>query len=1487
MATGTQNNDSLTGGPGDDSIAGLGGNDTIDGLGGRDSIDGGSGNDVINDSDGLDSILGGIGDDKINVLAGASAALGSVDAGDGIDDLTILLNIDRPYTASMGAGNDHVKVLGISWNLTLSLGAGSDSVELPAFYSANNGGVLIFTDFQAGTGGDTLNVDGWLEQRLSLLPSLYWSPGENPFAQGWLELRQAGADVELWLNLDGAPLFNSFRQAVFAGKTLGEFTAGNFGGYDPQAVPNNAQILRDDSIVGAGETEAALDTTPVFTLRPHYVYAAQDGVFVNHGTVTSTQATLPGGHLAGIMVSPYHATTEGALFLNAEDGTFLVEDQWVDESGTYFNHLTYGLYAQDQWIGFQNDGDFEVSAVGGNAWGLLTGFRLLESHPLVNNGTFVVQCADGAAWGVELGAGGSFENNGEMLIHGGDFAVAVYSGQYHGQSIVNHGTITVTTDADSPSASVGVWLPQIEAPFGGSYQHWNSGTITADIALVVEELNTHLPHDFVDVLHNSGTINGEVFLGAGNDQILNTGSMSGGSFLAEGDDLYDGTAGSHSGWVEGGAGADTLRGGAGEDDFVGGEGDDSLSGGAGDDTLQGDAGNDTFAGGAGANVYFDDAGDDTYFVSSRDDHIHDGAGNDTLYVSVDDFKVPIGIESVVYVDGARPLAYFLDAVVSGERWSHFGSGNVELSYGFLSEATDGAAAGGTGFYAFTAEQEDLARDALEKWSEVSGLSFIEATDAGSADLKFGSNDQDDFGSLGYAYYPPDAEIYIDHDEGFLLGVLIHETGHALGLKHPFEEPGVLSPAEDNNANTVMSYTPASGDEIPAVLGPFDLAAIHFLYGVNAAARSGNDSYGFDEPYVWDGAGDDTLTAAGETLSAYIRLDGGSWNWVGAQADSILDAGQSFLGFGTAIENATGGSGNDTLIGNALANRLDGGAGADSMAAGAGDDTYFVDDAGDIVVENAGEGIDTLVTTLSVALLAASLENVTFIGPGDGTIVGNAADNVLAGNAFNNTLNGGAGTDTASYAGAAGGVTVSLAIAGAQATGGAGSDTLIRIENLAGSPFGDSLTGDGSNNLLSGGAGNDTLAGGGGGDTLDGGAGTDSMTGGNGDDSYTVDSALDVCNEAAGGGTDTVSTSVDFDIQNNIEILTLLGSGNLRGGGNVQANTLNGNSGNNLLDGRGGNDALNGADGNDSLSGSGGDDTLDGGSGVDSMAGGTGNDTYCVDSASDVCTEARNEGSDTVYSSVSYTLTNNIESLVLLGSDDLSGTGSGLANTITGNGGANLLDGRNGADTLDGGAGADTLVGGPGNDSFYVDDASDMPTEALRKGTDTIYSSMNWNLNDNVENLRLLGSANVQGGGNPLSNVIVGNSGTNFLQGRGGDDTLDGGAGTDVLNGGTGADTFLFASANSDRIQDFELGVDHIALDNAVFIALEPDGALDAGWFYSATGALQGLDADDYVIYNRSTGALYYDADGAGGAAGVQVAILTGKPLVTATDVVVV
>ncbi|OBC97297.1 putative Ig domain-containing protein [Acinetobacter baumannii] len=260
---------------------------------------------------------------------------------------------------------------------------------------------------------------------------------------------------------------------------------------------------------------------------------------------------------------------------------------------------------------------------------------------------------------------------------------------------------------------------------------------------------------------------------------------------------------------------------------------------------------------------------------------------------------------------------------------------------------------------------------------------------------------------------------------------------------------------------------------------------------------------------------------------------------------------------------------------------------------------------------------------------------------------------------------------------------------------------------------------------------------------------------------------------------------------------------------VQNQTINGTSNADTIYGASGNDTLTGQAGNDILYGQAGNDTLNGGTGNDTMYGGKGDDTYIVDSTADVISESVNEGTDIVQSSVTYTLVNNVENLTLTGTTAINGTGNALNNLIVGNSAINTLTGGAGDDYLNGGGGADKLLGGTGNDSYVIDNTGDIVTENAGEGIDTVLSSITYTLGNNLENLTLTGSTAINGTGNALNNVLIGNSAINTLTAGVGDDYLDGGAGADKLLGGIGNDTYVIDNTGDIVTENAGEGIDTV------------------------------------------------------------------------------
>ena len=567
---------------------------------------------------------------------------------------------------------------------------------------------------------------------------------------------------------------------------------------------------------------------------------------------------------------------------------------------------------------------------------------------------------------------------------------------------------------------------------------------------------------------------------------------------------------------------------------------------------------------------------------------------------------------------------------------------VHLTYSFPTARPDYYSASEMlNFSAFSNAQKTAVRSILDSLSEIANITFSEVAGVGEilfANSVFGT----DMTTGGYAYYPSpwnngvDGDIILNSNcdwdaawgngwnpgpGGDAYATLLHELGHALGLKHPHEETYRLVPELDTESHTVMTYNLAA---LPAAIKMqganycyynflrsstfmlLDVEALQYLYGANTSTRTENDTYSWGvnpviSETIWDAGGVDVLDCSNQTRRCDINLQDGSFSSIGlAQTDAEIRAtfgaanwvslpdnvytGKNNIAIakGAIIENAFGGSGNDTLTGNAVNNILDGGAGADLITGGAGNDTLY-----------GGAGNDTLRG-----------------GNGDDYIDGGAGTDYLYGGAGNDSLEGGAGNDR--------------------------------------------LYGDAGNDTLRGGAGIDQLYGGDGKDYLNGGAGADVMVGGLGDDTYVVDNTGDQVREDAGAGTDKVRSSIDYTLPDNVEDLELVGTGDSNGYGNSLGNVITGTDGANNLYGRAGNDRLEGDVGSDKLYGQAGNDTLIGGADRDYLWGGDGNDYL-----------SGGPGNDVLYGEA--------------GTDTLIG-GAGV-DKLTGGAGADKLTGGDGADVF--------------------------------------------------------------------------------------------------------------------------------------------------------------------------------------------------------------
>jgi Ca2+-binding RTX toxin-like protein len=674
------------------------------------------------------------------------------------------------------------------------------------------------------------------------------------------------------------------------------------------------------------------------------------------------------------------------------------------------------------------------------------------------------------------------------------------------------------------------------------------------------------------------------------------------------------------------------------------------------------------------------------------------------------------IFTVIDTTGGGGAPSYVTGLLSSDeyRWNNNAPGTgLTLTYGFMTSMplyaqwNDGNNPDWFGnewgtFKAFTAVQQAAVHSAVQNYEEVCNVDFVYMANGDNATVRFGSARLDP-NSAAHAYYPqrsdngdwegdvwfnsgvPDTATQTPGSYGYF--VTLHEIGHTLGLKHSHEwdNGGTALPyAEDNRQYTVMSYQGHPNYDIePSSLLLYDIAALQFLYGANMATRAGDSVYSWSAnatfiSCIWDGGGTDTIDASNQSRRVSINLKAGSFSSVGSNAggDAVNNLA---IAFNCVIENAVGGGGNDTLIGNAIANRLDGGAGDDLLRGGGGGDTFIGGFGFDTLsyedlVWGGSDGVTVNLETGEASGRAAGdqfsgIEAIRGSSSWD-TLIGDARNNRLYGEGGNNTLVGGAGADyldggfssadTASYATSNAGVTINL-VAGTGIGGHAQGDVLVNVEEIIGSGYADTLLGGGIAGRLSGGAGNDFLD------------GALAMNGGSGDDIFVVRSAGTYINEVAGEGFDEARILInEVSIGTEVERIVFLGSGDFSVSAGDSASTIIGGSGR---------DRINAGGGNDTLEGGAGDDSLDGGAGADVLRGGSGFDTASYASTIGPEGVTLNLATGVHTGDAAGDVFDSIELL----------SGSNRADTFIGGSGNDTFAGAGGNDSIDGGAGSDTVV----------------------------------------------------------------------------------------------------------------------------------------------------------------------------------------------------
>ncbi len=741
-----------------------------------------------------------------------------------------------------------------------------------------------------------------------------------------------------------------------------------------------------------------------------------------------------------------------------------------------------------------------------------------------------------------------------------------------------------------------------------------------------------------------------------------------------------------SGWAEfdvvvpgvpiaGTSGPDTLLGGAGAELLMGYAGDDAINGGDGDDRIVGGTGDDILVGGPGADAYHFSRGfgRDTIVNTDVDPLylypdmlVFDGSvfATDLIYGRIDN---DLTIDVVGMSDQVRVVSHFAaDAGAShAVDWIKVESSTIAASaIPALIPKIGYVDLGATRHRGSGASEIFQAHDYTNSIDAGPGNDILYGTLAKGIVMR-GDAGNDIFD--GRANGAPDSLVGGDGIDTYLFG-----RGYGVDTVDLFDTDGVVRDrivlrGDIGVADVVLARTGNNADDLQiGVAGTSDMLHLPGFF-----------------------------TARAQMLpSAFLRFADGTI-WDRPQIEAHLDltgtaANESIIGFDWADDVLAGGGGNDVIRGLGGNDRLSGDAGHDTLYGGRGNDKLLGGEGNDTLVGDdasetgAPEQVDTLVVfargTICEGVWPAMevwiggtrvqsfiVDSAGFLPYAVSAPLGLSAqtvDIVFPNDAYRPDL----GQDRNLYLDKieVNGRVLAVKDAGTVMDSGSGAAA---FDGLNTSLSGGSLSSNGAIRIgLNGG------------DWLDGGTGVDVMAGGFGNDVYVVDDAFDSITEAAGAGHDIVRSSVSYTLGENVEDLELTGTAALNATGNAAQNTLRGNKGANRLDG---------------------------GAGADMLVGGLGDDTYIVDNIGDVVQEAVGGGTDTVFSSVSYSLRSEVENLTLTGASGINGTGNAQANLLIGNAGANMLAGGAGDDTLLGERGNDKLVGGDGNDTLFGDDASDI------------------------------------------------------------------------------------------------------------------------------------------------------------------------------------
>jgi len=859
-----------------------------------------------------------------------------------------------------------------------------------------------------------------------------------------------------------------------------------------------------------------------------------------------------------------------------------------------------------------------------------------------------------------------------------------------------------------------------------------------------------------------------IYGGQGVDQLV---GGAGTAVIYAGD---GGTGGSPTS-VFAGSGATTMYGGIGTDYLQGGSGSDLIYAGDGGvdsapTTVQAGSGTSTIYGGAGSDFLQDTSSGDVSMIAGTGDTTVIGSGSDSIQAgSGNAFVQSDGGSITLQIDG--PIGN--DTVISN-------GGTVNLSFGIGMDSS-----------AFTAFAEyDSSNHANLVLSGKGGQLVIEGALAGT----LGTINFADSGSMSVQQL-----VQSDGSDETLAGAtgnLVFNVDTAAVVAGGAAGPGAVTVSAWGNDDTVFG---GSSGQIN-VMGSGTIVYDDFTYasssttatGANDTVQAGNNGDNIlisgANAVAIGGQSNDTLTATGtnDTLVAGLGDD-----VFGINASTVIenpfargiDTIDSSISYtaptginaltlaGSANLIATGNSASDILTGGAGADTLIAGSGVATLNGGSGSTTFVINSSSDVVNDyfSAANAIQSSVGFT----LPNDVNLLTLTGTANLSGAANSANDTLVSNAGIDTLIGGSGNDTFILNNASDVVQDSLGTATIvyQSSGSYSLPASVTTLTLTGTAS-ISATGNAANDSITANSGADSLSAGNGNDTLVSGSGIDSLVGGTGDDLFVVNNPADLVLDTSAAAANSIQSSVSYTLPTNVNSLLLIGTVNIAGTGNAVGDVLTAGAG---------------------------ADTLIAGSAIDTLIAGAGNTTFVINNLGDVIRESSTITSNTVISSVSYSLVTDINSLILTGTSSLVGTANAANDSLAGNAGASTLIGGAGIDTLVAGAGVNTLVGGAGNTTFVLNNAGDVVVDTSTTATNIAMSSVSYSLPTNVNNLVLTGTAAITGIANSFSDSLVGNAGPDSLVAGSGFDILVAGSAVDTLVAGSGPD-YLVVNSAADVLQ---------------------------------------------------------------------------------------